>query len=112
MFKRKRFKSLISPETLIFGLIFIFILVFFIGGLNDANANSLEEGRKIAEKSLRKAAVSCYAFEGLYPANHEYLKKNYGVYIDEDEATRKYIVHYDSIMPNLMPDIGVYLNKK
>ena len=103
--KRSRFGITISAENIIFGLIFIVIVIFLIGGLNDTAESSLEEGRKIAENSVSRAAASCYAFEGAYPSNFEYLAENYGVNIDPD----KYIIHYVSFAPNLMPDIGVYV---
>jgi len=103
--KRSRFKNVISAESIIFGIIFIVILIFLIGGLNDTAESSVEEGRKIAENSLSRAAASCYAFEGLYPSSYAYLSENYGLNIDTD----KYIVHYIAFAPNLMPEIGVYI---
>jgi len=103
--KRSRFGISISAESIIFGLIFIVIVIFLVGGLNDTADSSVEEGRKIAENSLFRAAASCYAFEGVYPSNYEYLADNYGVNVDPD----KYIIHYVSYAPNLMPDIGVYV---
>lgn len=105
MTKRSRFNFVITAENIIFGIIFFVILITLIGGLNDTAENSLEEGRKIAEYSLTRAAASCFAFEGIYPSDYEYLAENYGVSIDTD----KYVIHYSSIAPNLMPDIGIYL---
>jgi hypothetical protein len=103
--KKSRFGSGISAENIIFGLIFIVIVIFLVGGLNDTADSSIEEGRKIAENSLYRAAASCYAFEGLYPSSYEYLADNYGVNVDAE----KYVIHYVSFAPNLMPDIGVYV---
>jgi len=105
-FFKNKFYKFISAENIIFMLITVFTIIFFIGGLHDANENSIMEGRRIAENSLIKAAASCYAFEGAYPAHYQYLIDNYGVVIND----KMYIVHYDSVMPNIMPNIAVYVN--
>lgn len=62
-----------------------------------------EEGRQQLETALRRAAVACYAAEGVYPPTIEYLQNHYGVQIEEE----KYIVFYDVFANNLMPDITV-----
>ncbi len=62
------------------------------------------EGAENAERGLRRAALECYALEGFYPADPEYLYSRYGVEIDTD----RYIVHYESAGGNLMPDISVF----
>ena len=100
-----RHKRVVSAETVVSILIFAVILIFFIGGLSDAAGNSVAEGQRIAKISLMRAAASCYAFEGAYPSNYQYLVDNYGVNIDAD----KYIVHYQSISSNLMPSIIVII---
>ncbi|MDD4773371.1 MAG: hypothetical protein PHZ09_07175 [Eubacteriales bacterium] len=61
------------------------------------------EGAEIAERSLKRAAVTCYAIEGRYPADIGYLTDNYYIFIDTD----RYLVHYAATGPNLMPDIKV-----
>ena len=86
--------------------IFIFvalILVFLFGfqsaqqGLNKGDINRVE-------KAIQKAALECYSIEGAYPKNLEYLKKHYGLYIQED----KYLVRYHYVASNMMPDTDVY----
>ena len=44
-------------------------------------------GMKQLENSIRKATMTCYATEGIYPPTLEYLKKNYGIQIDESRFT-------------------------
>lgn len=61
------------------------------------------EGRQQLETWLHRTAVSCYALEGFYPPNLDYMKEHYG--FDYDEQT--YIIHYEAIASNLMPDITV-----
>lgn len=55
------------------------------------------------ETALRRAAVTCYAVEGRYPATLHYLTEQYGVVIDLE----KFIVRYDVFAPNIMPEIFV-----
>ena len=55
------------------------------------------------EEALRRAAVACYAAEGIYPPDLAYLVTHYGVQIDET----RYLVVYDAFAQNLMPDITV-----
>jgi len=100
-----RNKRVASVETIVSILIFAIILIFFVGGLSDAAGNSVAEGARIAKTSLMRAAASCYAFEGAYPSDYQYLVDNYGINID----TGKYIVHYDSISSNLMPNIKIII---
>ena len=51
----------------------------------------------------RRAATECYAVEGFYPDNLQYLIDNYNLHIDENEC----IVHYSPVSSNIMPDIRV-----
>ena len=61
------------------------------------------EGKAELEDALRRAAVACYAAEGIYPPNLEYMEEHYGIRIDEG----RYTVMYVPIASNLMPDITV-----
>ncbi len=47
--------------------------------------------------------MHCYAVEGRYPPDFDYLKKHYGILVDES----RYVVHYRMFASNLMPDILV-----
>lgn len=55
------------------------------------------------EEALRRAAVTCYAVEGRYPATLDYLTQHYGVVVDNE----RFQVFYEVIAPNLMPSIHV-----
>ncbi|MCL2516974.1 MAG: hypothetical protein FWF15_00290 [Oscillospiraceae bacterium] len=100
-----RHKRVITVETVVSIIIFAVILILFIGGLSDAAGNSVAEGARIAKISLMRAAASCYAFEGAYPSDYQYLVDNYGINVDTD----KYIVHYEAISSNLMPNIKILI---
>lgn len=87
-------------------------LVFVIAAVCFATAlDSLDQGREAEsvrqlEQTLRRGCVACYAAEGIYPPNLEYLEEYYGLQIDET----RYTVHYSAFAENLMPDITVLEN--
>ena len=60
------------------------------------------ESLKQLETSIQ-ATMLCYAAEGVYPPDLQYLKDHYGIQIDED----KYAVFYEVQGKNLMPSITV-----
>ena len=47
--------------------------------------------------------MACYAEQGVYPPDLDYLTEHYGVQIDDARFT----VRYDAFAENLMPDITV-----
>lgn len=87
------------PTVLIFALIIVIVAV----ATNDINKNTESESLSIVEKSIRRAAITCYAQEGSYPESIDYLKENYELYLSDD-----YIVHYDMFASNIMPNIAVF----
>ena len=83
----------------------IILLAFFLffNGLKNVSVEASAQGKKKLEEAIRRAAVACYAAEGAFPPDIEYLVEHYGLSVDES----KYIVHYDIFSENLMPDITV-----
>ena len=61
------------------------------------------ESLKQLDSSIRKATMTCYATEGVYPPSVQYLKENYGIQIDEG----KFTVFYEVFGDNMMPEITV-----
>ena len=53
--------------------------------------------------AVRNAALTCYAVEGAYPENVEYLRENYGLAYDQS----RYMVSYDAFAVNQVPTIFV-----
>lgn len=72
-------------------------------GFQNVGEASDSEGRKLLEQNLTRAVVSCYATEGIYPPDIEYLERHYGIAVSRD----KYLIHYDIFASNLMPYISV-----
>ena len=75
---------------------------FWCGVVNTEQSEDYASLQRTAD-ALRKAAVSCYAIEGFYPASVSYLEEHYGVIVDYD----RYAVLYDCIGSNVMPYIEV-----
>ncbi len=77
--------------------------LFLILGVHDISSSSNGENLKLLQESVKRATVQCYAIEGMYPPNIQYLEDHYGVTFDHE----KYIVHYEVFASNILPDIKV-----
>lgn len=97
MNKRMVLKNLAVPA-----LIFAVVLCF-LNSLSDVNEGRKNEEKQQIEAAVKKAAVACYASEGVYPPDIEYIKNNYGILVDSDS----FVVKYEFIGSNIMPDITV-----
>ncbi|MDR1573428.1 MAG: hypothetical protein LBS24_03905 [Clostridiales Family XIII bacterium] len=84
-------------------ILFLVVLLLFVLAVSKIAGKSENEGIHLTEESIRRAAVQCYALEGVYPADFEYLKDHYAVRPDEN----KYIIYYTYTASNLMPEIDV-----
>lgn len=87
----------------LFPMMALAILFCFLTALSNLETGRREEGKIQLEHALRRTAVSCYAAEGVYPPSLEYMKEHYGIRFDEE----RYMVDYQVIASNLMPDITV-----
>jgi len=59
--------------------------------------------QKIKE-AIERACVQCYALEGSYPPDLDYLSRNYGLILNND----KYFYYYEIFASNVMPYVEVY----
>lgn len=96
-------KLLGSLPGLVFPTLAVVILLFFLTALNNLKTGNGEEGKDQLEQAIKRCAVTCYATEGIYPPDIEYMKEHYGIQIDEEH----YVVIYDIFAENLMPEITV-----
>lgn len=87
-------------------LLFVLVLVLFFWGVSTIDSATADEKLKAMERAVTKAVVQCYALEGQYPSSVKYLEENYGLSVDSGE-NGKYVVHYDFIAGNIMPQIKV-----
>ena len=79
------------------------ILLCFGLWLTGLNRRQREAGRLQLETAIRRSAAACYAAEGIYPPDLDYLKEHYGLQVDED----RYLVFYEVFAHNLMGEITV-----
>ena len=95
-------------KILLWTIILAVALGFFFTGLKQVRQEISEQGKTKLEDAVRRAAVACYAAEGAYPPDVDYLVEHYGLTVDES----RFIVHYDIFAENLMPDITVLDNEQ
>ena len=104
---RKRRNTLIPLlQGLLFPAAAVAVLLCFATALDGLDSGRSAEDLNQLEETLRRGCVACYAAEGIYPPNLEYLEEYYGLQIDET----RYTVHYSAFAENLMPDITVLEN--
>ena len=73
-------------------------LIFSDGGrdLDDSSALAIRE-------AVQRSALQCYAVEGVYPPDLQYLEDNYGLQVNEED----FYVTYDAFASNLPPTVRV-----
>ncbi len=84
-------------------IIFAAIAVLFYFAVDASGRNTISRQQESLENALARDIVQCYAIEGRYPPNLEYLENNYGLVYD----TSMFFVDYQPIASNLYPDVTV-----
>ena len=95
---RKKYSFLLPLIAL---LIIVPLILALMGGAFQTKVGA--EMLIVAEKAITRAAIQCYALEGFYPPNLDYLIEHYGVVINE----KRLYVDYIYLGSNLLPDITV-----
>lgn len=91
-------------KKILFSLILALVLTAaFPLGISHMDRQRRQEGVRRLEEALRQGAVTCYALDGVYPADLACLLNRCGLIYDQD----RYVVHYQLPASNLMPDITV-----
>lgn len=94
----------LASMTLFFSVLLISSFIYLhIWGIHRFLASHQQSSVRIIEDAIRNAAVQCYALEGSYPSDLEYLKKYYGILLNEED----YFYHYEAVASNIIPDIQV-----
>ena len=78
--------------------------LFLYNSVSSTEKSSEQERFDALCEAIERSAVQCYAIEGYYPPDIEYLKEHYGLIVDED----KYVVDYSAFASNIMPDVTVF----
>lgn len=101
-FQRSHAKGLFWGK-IVSAAFFLLVLVLFLLGLDYLSGTTARQEADGLKNSILQSAVHCYALEGFYPDSMRYLEDHYGLTYDRD----KYVVSYEVIGSNLMPDVSV-----
>ncbi len=98
-------KTNILSHTILYFFLVAVIIVFAVnsGKIVSNNKDICIENMRTA---IEKTVMQCYASEGSYPADLDYLVKHYGLILDEEN----YIYDYHVFSSNIMPEINVFEN--
>ena len=83
--------------------IFVTIAVLFFFAVDATGKSSISKQQESLESALARDIVQCYAIEGRYPPNIDYLEQHYGLTYDKTT----FFVEYMPIASNLYPDVTV-----
>ncbi len=83
--------------------IFIVLILSFVLLINSITTKNNGRELQIVRDAVKNAALTCYAVEGVYPDDLDYLREHYHLSYNED----KYHVFYEPLASNLMPAIKV-----
>lgn len=79
------------------------IMAVFGAAVSGLEKDRQKQGKQQLEEVLRRTAATCYAAEGCYPPDLDYMCNRYGLRYDEAQ----YKVYYELFASNLMPNITV-----
>ncbi len=84
-------------------IVFVALVLAFAFLINGITTKGDSQELTIVRDAVKNAALTCYAVEGVYPDDLEYLRENYNLAYNDE----RYIVYYDAFASNLMPSIKV-----
>ncbi len=89
----------LAVTLVVFALLFTasFALLDYIGTTSETAQI------ETVKNAVRNAVVTCYAVEGVYPQELDYLVENYGLAYDES----RFLVSYEAFASNIIPEIRV-----
>ena len=94
-----------AKKTMALALMMIVLLLGAVIAINGmVSAGDAGEVRMVQD-AVKNAALTCFAVEGAFPYELDYLRENYGLAYDEE----KYHVLYEAFASNQMPEIRVSL---
>ena len=83
--------------------VFVAIVLVFCLAVDKVTSASEGAELKLVRDAVKNAALTCYAVEGAYPEDLEYLREHYGLGYNEE----RYMIYYDAFASNVLPDIRV-----
>lgn len=93
-----------AKQRYVLPLIITFCVIsLFYRGVVDVSRDARARQREHLENALNRGIMYCYAMEGFYPEDLDYLKDNYGLVYDE----KYFFVDYRISAANLFPDVTI-----
>lgn len=91
--------------AIIFTVLLCIALIAF--AYSKSRTDLRDESIAAIKSAVEKTALQCYAVEGAFPENIEYLEENYGLMVNRDD----YYIVYEAFASNMMPDVKVVQKK-
>lgn len=107
-FTRPSLKKRILDSVNFSIVFFVVVIGVFIVGITMISARNERDERQVLESALNKDIIHCYAIEGYYPPSLKYIEDHYGLIYDEE----KYLVDYEPIGNNIMPNVTIVEKKR
>lgn len=101
---KKRESSGWKRQVLFPSILFVVVAGIGVGAGIYFDYMSNMQNINLLRQSARRAVVQCYAIEGAYPPDVEYLEENYGLEYNHD----KYFIDYEIFASNIMPNVDVF----
>ena len=88
-------------------ILWVLLLVLLLGGfllIFSGGDRELGAGSAVAIRAaVQRSALQCYAVEGAYPPDLQYLEDNYGLQVNKKD----FYVTYEAFASNLPPTVRV-----
>ncbi len=98
------FRKLLVNGIFILVLLLAIVIYVISYSLNSVSETVIEQQIFLIKDAAIRNSVQCYALEGSYPETINYLKNNYNFSYDD----KNYVVHYENLGSNLLPQISVF----
>ena len=97
---KKEKKSITAYAPILILVVVLLGFSLFANSMTDSNASHEKE---ILQNAIDRSITQCYALEGVYPDNLEYLEAEYGLTYNKEH----FFVDYQYFGSNLRPDITI-----
>ena len=84
-------------------LIGALIIYAFAAAVDGVSSQTDDKQVEFLQNAVRRCAVQCYAIEGCFPDDIQYLEENYTLIIDRS----RYNAYYEYMGGNLIPQIWI-----
>jgi len=84
-------------------LVFVALIIVFVVLVNNITGKGNRREMDIVKDAVKNATLTCYAVEGMYPDDLNYLIEHYNLSYNKD----RYIVYYEPLASNVIPSIKV-----